>query len=51
MKYVWAIGLIGSGQASVMAGGYAGQFVMMGFLDLKVSTWLVSYEVLKWILA
>lgn len=40
MKYVWAIGLIGSGQASVMAGGYAGQFVMMGFLDLKVSTWL-----------
>lgn len=39
MVFVWALGLIGSGQSSVMAGGYAGQFVMEGFLDLKVSKW------------
>ncbi|CAD7705426.1 unnamed protein product [Ostreobium quekettii] len=40
MVFVWALGLIGSGQSSVMAGGYAGQYVMDGFLNLKVSKWL-----------
>ncbi|CAD7696948.1 unnamed protein product [Ostreobium quekettii] len=40
MVFVWALGLIGSGQSSVMAGGYAGQFVMDGFLNLRVSKWL-----------
>lgn len=40
MVFVWALGLIGSGQSSVMAGGYAGQFVMDGFLNLKVPLWL-----------
>ena len=33
-KYIWAIGLLASGQASTMSGTYAGQFVMEGFLDL-----------------
>ena len=42
MVFVWALGLIGSGQSSVMAGGYAGQFVMDGFLNLKVSKWKVG---------
>ncbi|GMH32193.1 hypothetical protein BSKO_00027 [Bryopsis sp. KO-2023] len=37
MRYVWAIGLVASGQAAVMAGGLAGQHVMLGFLDLRVS--------------
>lgn len=39
MVYVWALGLIGSGQSSVMAGGYAGQYVMDGFLNLQVPLW------------
>ena len=35
-KYVWALGLLAAGQSSTMTGTYTGQFVMMGFLDLKV---------------
>ncbi|KAJ0404097.1 hypothetical protein P43SY_000881 [Pythium insidiosum] len=38
-KTIWAIGLLASGQASTMTGTYAGQFVMEGFLDLKIAAW------------
>lgn len=38
-KTVWAIGLLASGQAATMTGTYAGQFVMEGFLDLKIAAW------------
>lgn len=33
---VWAVGLLAAGQSSTMTGTYAGQFVMSGFLDLKM---------------
>eukprot|EP00039_Didymoeca_costata_P030075 m.27782 g.27782 ORF g.27782 m.27782 type:complete len:531 (-) comp7937_c0_seq2:74-1666(-) len=39
LKYVWAIGLLAAGQSSTMTGTYAGQFVMEGFLRLKVAPW------------
>ena len=35
-KYVWAVGLLASGQSATMTGTYAGQFVMEGFLDIKL---------------
>lgn len=34
--YIWAIGLLAAGQSSTMTGTYAGQFVMEGFIRLKV---------------
>eukprot|EP00200_Dunaliella_tertiolecta_P001465 CAMPEP_0202349806 /NCGR_PEP_ID=MMETSP1126-20121109/7141_1 /ASSEMBLY_ACC=CAM_ASM_000457 /TAXON_ID=3047 /ORGANISM="Dunaliella tertiolecta, Strain CCMP1320" /LENGTH=524 /DNA_ID=CAMNT_0048941671 /DNA_START=172 /DNA_END=1746 /DNA_ORIENTATION=- len=37
--YVWGLGLLAAGQSSTMTGTYTGQFVMSGFLDLKVSPW------------
>ncbi|EDQ84376.1 uncharacterized protein MONBRDRAFT_30285 [Monosiga brevicollis MX1] len=37
--YIWALGLLAAGQASTMTGCYAGQFVMQGFLELKISPW------------
>eukprot|EP00884_Botryococcus_braunii_P012365 jgi/Botrbrau1/21129/Bobra.0061s0023.1 len=39
MQYIWAIGLLAAGQSGTMTGTYTGQFVMGGFLDLKVSPW------------
>ncbi|GMF17296.1 unnamed protein product [Phytophthora lilii] len=38
-KTIWAVGLVASGQASTMTGTYAGQFVMEGFLDLRIAAW------------
>ncbi|KAF4037680.1 Natural resistance-associated macrophage protein [Phytophthora infestans] len=38
-KAIWAVGLVASGQASTMTGTYAGQFVMEGFLDLRIAAW------------
>lgn len=38
-KTVWAIGLLASGQASTMTGVQAGQFIMSGFLDLRIKPW------------
>ena len=35
-KYIWALGVLAAGQASTITGTYAGQFIMEGFLDLKV---------------
>lgn len=37
---VYAIALLASGQSSTITGTYAGQFIMQGFLDLKMKTWL-----------
>eukprot|EP01103_Thecamoeba_quadrilineata_P014550 TRINITY_DN4363_c0_g1_i1.p1 TRINITY_DN4363_c0_g1~~TRINITY_DN4363_c0_g1_i1.p1 ORF type:complete len:349 (-),score=45.22 TRINITY_DN4363_c0_g1_i1:247-1293(-) len=37
--YVWALGLLASGQSSTMTGTYAGQFVMQGFLGLNLLSW------------
>nr|BCL66018.1 divalent metal transporter [Acanthaster planci] len=37
--YIWAIGILASGQSSTMTGTYAGQFVMEGFLNLKWPRW------------
>ncbi|XXQ35639.1 Natural resistance-associated macrophage protein [Plasmodiophora brassicae] len=36
---IFAIALLASGQSSTMTGTYAGQFVMEGFLDLKIEKW------------
>eukprot|EP01100_Stratorugosa_tubuloviscum_P015667 TRINITY_DN919_c0_g1_i1.p1 TRINITY_DN919_c0_g1~~TRINITY_DN919_c0_g1_i1.p1 ORF type:complete len:522 (-),score=238.16 TRINITY_DN919_c0_g1_i1:47-1612(-) len=37
--YIWNVGLLAAGQSSTMTGTYAGQFVMQGFLDLKIAPW------------
>eukprot|EP00898_Chlorokybus_atmophyticus_P001215 jgi/Chlat1/2094/Chrsp17S02693 len=37
---IFAIALLASGQSSTMTGTYAGQYVMSGFLDLKITPWL-----------
>ncbi len=33
---IWGIGLLASGQSSTLTGTLAGQYVMEGFLDLKI---------------
>jgi len=38
-KYIWGFGLLAAGQASTMTGTFAGQYVMEGFLDLKIAMW------------
>jgi NRAMP (natural resistance-associated macrophage protein)-like metal ion transporter len=38
--YIWAIGLLMAGQSSTMTGTYTGQFVMAGFLQIRVKKWL-----------
>lgn len=38
--YIWAIGLLAAGQSSTMTGTYTGQFVMSGFLNLRVEKWV-----------
>ncbi|XP_051140625.1 metal transporter Nramp3-like [Andrographis paniculata] len=38
--YIWAIGLLAAGQSSTITGTYAGQFIMGGFLDLRLKKWL-----------
>jgi NRAMP (natural resistance-associated macrophage protein)-like metal ion transporter len=37
--YIWAIGILASGQSSTMTGTYSGQFAMEGFLNLKWKRW------------
>lgn len=39
IKYIWAVGLLAAGQSSTMTGTYAGQFVMEGFLMIKIAPW------------
>ncbi|KAF3774326.1 Metal transporter [Nymphaea thermarum] len=36
---IYAIALLASGQSSAITGTYAGQFVMQGFLNLKMKRW------------
>nr|CCM80485.1 Nramp2.1 [Psychotria gabriellae] len=38
--YIWGIGLLAAGQSSTMTGTYAGQFIMGGFLNLRLKKWL-----------
>lgn len=38
--YIWAIGLLAAGQSSTITGTYAGQFIMGGFLDLRLKKWI-----------
>ncbi|XP_052204676.1 metal transporter Nramp3-like [Diospyros lotus] len=38
--YIWAIGLLAAGQSSTITGTYAGQFIMGGFLDLRLKKWV-----------
>ncbi|KAH7850105.1 hypothetical protein Vadar_028045 [Vaccinium darrowii] len=40
--YIWGVGLLVAGQSSTITGTYAGQFIMGGFLDLKLEKWLRS---------
>ncbi|OWM90124.1 hypothetical protein CDL15_Pgr006445 [Punica granatum] len=37
---IYAIALLASGQSSTITGTYAGQYIMQGFLDLKMKKWL-----------
>jgi NRAMP (natural resistance-associated macrophage protein)-like metal ion transporter len=34
---IWAVGLLAAGQSATMTGTYAGQFVMEGFLNLRIA--------------
>ncbi|KDP32832.1 hypothetical protein JCGZ_12124 [Jatropha curcas] len=36
---IYAIALLASGQSSTITGTYAGQYIMQGFLDLKMKKW------------
>ncbi|CAI0406253.1 unnamed protein product [Linum tenue] len=38
--YIWAIGLLAAGQSSTITGTYAGQFIMGGFLNLRLKKWV-----------
>ncbi|KAI3440380.1 uncharacterized protein J3R85_003722 [Psidium guajava] len=38
--YIWGIGLLAAGQSSTITGTYAGQFIMEGFLNLRLKKWL-----------
>ncbi|GAX76360.1 hypothetical protein CEUSTIGMA_g3806.t1 [Chlamydomonas eustigma] len=40
MVVIWALGLLAAGQSSTMTGTYTGQFVMQGYLDLKIKPWV-----------
>ncbi|CAK9168737.1 unnamed protein product [Ilex paraguariensis] len=37
---VYAIALLASGQSSTITGTYAGQYIMQGFLDIKMRKWM-----------
>ncbi|KAH6796894.1 natural resistance-associated macrophage protein 1 [Perilla frutescens var. hirtella] len=37
---VYAVSLLASGQSSTVTGTYAGQYIMQGFLELKMKLWL-----------
>ncbi|VVA91493.1 unnamed protein product [Arabis nemorensis] len=40
---IFAIALLASGQSSTITGTYAGQYVMQGFLDLRIKPWLRNF--------
>ena len=37
---MYAVALLASGQSSTITGTYAGQYIMQGFLDLRMKKWL-----------
>lgn len=37
---IYAVSLLASGQSSTVTGTYAGQYIMQGFLELKMKLWL-----------
>ena len=39
LTYIWAVGILASGQSSTMTGTYSGQFAMEGFLNLRWKRW------------
>ncbi|KAI6672049.1 hypothetical protein NL676_006934 [Syzygium grande] len=40
---LFAIALLASGQSSTITGTYAGQYVMQGFLDLRLTPWVRNF--------
>ncbi|KMZ63767.1 Manganese transport protein mntH [Zostera marina] len=40
---IFAIALLASGQSSTITGTYAGQYVMQGFLNLRIRPWLRNF--------
>ncbi|KAG8388232.1 hypothetical protein BUALT_Bualt02G0104400 [Buddleja alternifolia] len=40
---LFAIALLASGQSSTITGTYAGQYVMQGFLDLRIKPWVRNF--------
>ncbi|XP_062089984.1 metal transporter Nramp1-like [Humulus lupulus] len=40
---IFAVALLASGQSSTITGTYAGQYVMQGFLDLRLRPWLRNF--------
>ncbi|KAJ6307550.1 hypothetical protein OIU76_017362 [Salix suchowensis] len=40
---LFAVALLASGQSSTITGTYAGQYVMQGFLDLRLEPWLRNF--------
>lgn len=38
--YIWGIGLLAAGQSSTITGTYAGQFIMGGFLNMRLKKWM-----------
>ncbi|CAI5472337.1 unnamed protein product [Closterium sp. Yama58-4] len=37
---LFGVALLAAGQSSTVTGTYAGQYVMQGFIELRISTWL-----------
>ncbi|KOM41548.1 hypothetical protein LR48_Vigan04g174600 [Vigna angularis] len=40
---IYAIALLASGQSSAITGTYAGQYIMQGFLDMRMKTWIRNF--------
>ncbi|KAM6586029.1 hypothetical protein CsatB_013031 [Cannabis sativa] len=40
---IFAVALLASGQSSTITGTYAGQYVMQGFLDLRLRPWIRNF--------
>ncbi|XP_008228792.1 PREDICTED: metal transporter Nramp6-like [Prunus mume] len=40
---LFAVALLASGQSSTITGTYAGQYIMQGFLDLRLKPWLRNF--------
>ncbi|THF96199.1 hypothetical protein TEA_000544 [Camellia sinensis var. sinensis] len=38
--YIWGIGLLAAGQSSTVTGTYAGQFIMGGFINIRLEKWM-----------